>query len=206
MNTLKTHPCLAFQQFQQEHSHFLNDPIVHAFFQESKHLTLLLDALCSSSSYATTRLDESFQAFYTGVKLVHYLSKTIHWEAIHYDKTWRKRNEQFPLVLDQPITTDENQTLVSSYDKQDTSLFHTIFEWPTTALEEKIANETLYYAFDTLTDRQKEVLYFIYGKEETTRAISEKLAITQQGVSRIHQQALTKLRNQILKKEKGEIT
>ncbi|MCT1579060.1 sigma-70 family RNA polymerase sigma factor [Oceanobacillus kimchii] len=140
-------------------------------------------------------LDKSFQEYYTKVKMVNYLSKTIYWKSVDYDKKIKfskdralplideNGNEHSQLFEQQPIDSVENQ-VIESYNLP---------------LAEKIENQILKEAFENLTDRQKEVIQNVYGYEKNINETAYEMCISQQAVSKIHKNAIANLREKLLK-------
>ncbi|SDC60647.1 RNA polymerase sigma factor, sigma-70 family [Pelagirhabdus alkalitolerans] len=184
----------SLEKFSEENPKFYRSKLVRSFLKQYEHQAMFIDALCYPSEENRQKLDEAFRDFYTGVKIVSYLSKTIYWESVNFDKKQRYRNKISPLVLNDSSNLNEVNVLekIKSTDK---SIEEKIIEEKTLAIEEKIEDPKLKIAFLSLTMRQKEVLQSIYGNGENITDTAYQLDISQQAVSKIHKSALKRLKN-----------
>lgn len=197
--------CSSFQLFKEANTDFLKDPVIDSFLQDPWHYQLFIRSLCDSSQKIEKKLNEAFQKFYTKIKIVHYLSKTLYWEAVNYDKRERKQKNLFPLLVNDESARYENMNNVEKpfeINQKETIVRDLFIESFSKTLEEKIENPLLYEAYHQLTDRQQEILNFIYNKKLTFIETAQYLNISQQGVSRIHQQALKNLKKYMSGKKK----
>ena len=186
--------------FRQEVSNLtkskaLNNTLVKSFLKEGENLTIFNQFMKNPTKLNQNLLDKSFQEYYTKVKMVNYLSKTIYWKSVDYDKKIKfskdralplideNGNEHIQLFQHQSIDSVENQ-VIESYNLP---------------LVQKIENQMLKKAFENLTDRQKEVIQNIYGYEKNINETAYEMSISQQAVSKIHKNAIANLRDKLLK-------
>jgi len=146
-----------------------------------------------SSSYATTVKDLNDYMF--KVYLYGYIKKTIIFSAMQIKKKnsqVRKREEAILNVID-PNFNEERLNLIA-YDEVDFLEDLCRVEGETPKFDEISKNQGLIKAIDSLTDRQKEIIYrcIIIGESDTL--VASKLGITKQGVNKIKRTALKKMR------------
>lgn len=184
--------CLTFEKFKLQNERFLKDPIVNSFLENSTHYQLFMESLCKPSKDIEEKLNNAFQKFYTNIKVVNYLAKTVYWEAINYDKNRRKQMKHELLLVSDDNSSENNQ--IRKIEMPESNTFDFSISRSSKSLKESIENIDLYDAYIYLTERQKEILNYIYIHELTNIEIAQNLNISQQGVSRIHQQALKKMK------------
>ncbi|WP_160890324.1 sigma-70 family RNA polymerase sigma factor [Halobacillus litoralis] len=187
---------LLFLQFQKDHEKLIKNPLVKKFLEQEEHFNLLIQNLKDPSDENRNMLDSSFREYYTGVKVINYLSKTIHWGAVNFDKKQRREKNRFPLVMDGTVDDDES-SLVEGIPSSEPLVDIQVIENVHNSLENKIENERLKIAFSKLTERQKKVLEFVYGNNLTLTKTAHELGITQQGASKIQKKALERLRREM---------
>lgn len=146
-------------KFIEENRALLSNPLIESFLGNGEHLALLIQNLYNPNNQNEQALNEAFRDYYTGVKIINYISKTLYWEGINFDKQQRRKNIRYPLILDGTIT-DEGPINLES-DKK--SVEHQVIENEKSPIIERLENLTLKKAFLSLTKRQKEVLQSVYG-------------------------------------------
>src|SRR5699024_7636853 len=110
------------------------------------------------------RLDESFQNFYTKIRLTDYISKAI-WRYAKDFHAKRNRNRlHYLLILDQPLQVKEGKS-ETTYKDQLIAKNNKSEEQKIQTLLEEIENHELYYHLKTLTNRQLKILdlYYLHG-------------------------------------------
>lgn len=182
-------------KFSKKHSNSLNNPLIQSFLKDVGHFTLLVKSLYNPTRENKESLDQAFQEYYTGVKVINYLSKTLYWEAINFDKQMRAKNLRFPLVLDGTSNEEVSLPLIEMKEK---SVENLVIENQSLPLIDRLENPKLSRNFVKLTDRQKEVLQHIYGSAKSITETASELNITQQGVSKIHKSAIKRLRKDMI--------
>lgn len=179
-------------KFIEENRALLSNPLIESFLGNGEHLALLIQNLYNPNNQNEQALNEAFRDYYTGVKIINYISKTLYWEGINFDKQQRRKNIRYPLILDGTIT-DEGPINLES-DKK--SVEHQVIENEKSPIIERLENLTLKKAFLSLTKRQKEVLQSVYGDNQSLTETASCLNITQQGASKIHKLAIERLRKE----------
>jgi RNA polymerase sigma factor (sigma-70 family) len=184
----------AFRRFQHQHQLLFQNPLIRSFFKQSDHQKLLTNYLIQPDTAAWRALDDAFRDYYTGVKIVHYLSQTLHWKAVQFDKQLRREAERFLLTAGE----EEGR----SYP-EDTEAGEDLgwLENPSLPLTEKIGDPALLECWKKLTPRQQQVLHYRYSEGLSLTETGRILHITQQGASKIHQTALKQLKEGL--KQKG---
>ena len=111
------------------------------------------------STFNRERLDKSFKSFYQKVRLLSYFKKTLHYEAVRYDKKLRDHQEKYKLTLDMPLSnaSDEKEKILDnivgeSGDHEEEISYEKI--------ENYVSDVKLNFIIAQLTERQKEVFAF----------------------------------------------
>lgn len=169
------------------------NPLSNAFIKSEEGDELVRAYLSKPSKENLDRLNEAFKAHYLKIKTFSYFSKTIGFEAKHFDKKRRKIADRFLLILDAPIDGEESMTMkdVIVDPIQNTS------DIPSETWEDNITNEDIRNAIKDLTERQKEVIKYSFFQDMKDREIANKLGISQQAVSKTRRAALEKLRREL---------
>ncbi|WP_232713360.1 sigma-70 family RNA polymerase sigma factor [Bacillus xiapuensis] len=136
------------------------------------------------------QLDTRFKSFYFKVKTISYLSKLIHFEAIHFDQKIRQNHERFSLILDKNVEGSEIRLidLIEDNSQEELSM---------NQLEDYITDEKVYSAVSSLTNKQKRILYLMFVKDKKEKEISSILGISQQAVSKQKKAAIKKIRERL---------
>jgi RNA polymerase sigma factor (sigma-70 family) len=166
--------------------------LFNAFIRSEKGEQLLKMYLSQPSNENLERLDEAFKIYYLKIKTFSYFSKTISFEAKHFDKKRRKIADRFLVILDSPIDEEENITMkdmIADYSQYVSNI--SLENW-----EDNITNEVIRNSIKVLTKRQKEVIKYSFFQNMRDKEIADKLGISQQAVSKTKKLALNKLRRQ----------
>lgn len=181
------------KKFQEKHRELFKNPLIRSFFKHSEHQHLLLNYLTQPGPASWKALDDAFRDYYTGVKIIHYLSQTLHWKAVQFDKQLRREAERFPLTAG---GEDERGFPEDTETRKEMKWL----EEPHLPLAEKIGDPGLLECWRKLTLRQKQVLHYHYSEGLSLTDTGRVLQITQQGASKIHQTALRQLKHCLQKK------
>ncbi|MCA0972381.1 sigma-70 family RNA polymerase sigma factor [Halobacillus litoralis] len=154
-------------EYQEAIEQYLNDPV------EENRLVL----------------DECFKDFYFGVRFTSYVSTSLYFQSVNFDKRSRRFEERNALTLDQPVGDEEGVTLKDQIieGEEDTKR---------EPLEASIENQRLLDAFLSLTVQQRKILNLAYVEQYTDTEIAASLGVSQQSVSKSHKRALDKLKEQ----------
>ncbi len=190
----------SLETFQKRHPRFFQQPVVQSFVRNEKHRELVRQAICFPTKQNMRLVDEAFQAFYSNVRVLSYLAKAVHSKAIDFDKAAQKHANREMLTLDQPLRAKENEEGATHKD---------MLYQPSPDMTNRMACETmgnyiedppLYQAIQSLTTKQQEILTYKYVRQWSSKEIAELFGDSPQNVSKLHQKALQRLKNQ-LKKE-----
>lgn len=136
------------------------------------------------------RLEEAFIAHTKEFLAISYLKKVIYFESRRFDKKRRELENKQLVILNAP--TENNLTLLDMLvDENSESYFNLTLE---TCLEEVITDSLLIKAVRSLSERQKEILYYRYVLDYSDTMIAKKYNISQQSITKSHRKALQKLK------------
>jgi RNA polymerase sigma factor (sigma-70 family) len=174
----------------------LKNPLIRSFLENKEHAELLTTAICYPTKENNSKLDQIFKKFYFQLRFTTYISNTLYFNAINFDKSNRKTNHRFPLTVDQPIEKEETTNKENIEDDSATITLEKIVR--SSNIDDYIETIALVQALKLLTPKQKQVisLAYIYGLSDTNIAIN--LGCSQQAVSKLHKKALIKLRSHLL--------
>ncbi len=176
------------------HEQIATNTVFLRFLEEDHHTNVFVVSLIDKSSWSD-KLDQLFREFYFEYRFISFISQTLYYEAIHYDKKIRKEKvrEQTVLYESSESTEDYNLTLLDKIEsKQEIEP-----EIYTDSFAGHIENVNLYQAFKGLTERQQTILYEAYVRDMKDVEISKKLNISQQSVSKTRKVALLSLRKML---------
>jgi RNA polymerase sigma factor (sigma-70 family) len=167
---------------------------VESFMTQPEHQELLKEFLTSPSPSAEDCLNEAFKAHYFGIRFTSYVSSSLYFHSVNFNKKIRLHRGRQLLTLDQPLGGDEDGSFKDMIpDSGET------FTLPEQSLEDAISDDALLAAFRRLTDRQREILDLAYMKGMNDTEIAASLGVSQQAVSKSHRNALARLREQLQK-------
>ncbi|WP_371069684.1 sigma-70 family RNA polymerase sigma factor [Sediminibacillus sp. JSM 1682029] len=193
-------PCTSeVKKYIDEHQEFLNNTIVSTFLKDQDNYQLFVQTICYPSQANTKKLDDKFRAYYFNIRLTTFLSNTLHFNAINYDKKYKNVKMRNQLILDSPLTDDSEYTLKDVIeDKQQVSNLEAMFSnGRDYSLEDLVVDERLYQAIANLTENQKKILNLAYVHELSDTEIATVMKKTQQAVSKSHKKALKRLRRSL---------
>ncbi|GAA0504399.1 hypothetical protein GCM10008986_34920 [Salinibacillus aidingensis] len=127
-----------------------------------------------------------------------YLITLIRYQSIDYDKKRRKLSERFPLIVDKPLCDEEDGETVGSLLTMEHPDFEELFvKHNAQDLKDFVTSSALYNAIDTLTEKQRSVLKHFYVDNLSNKEIAHLYNESPQNISKLHQQALKKLRKHL---------
>ncbi|MCM3598157.1 sigma-70 family RNA polymerase sigma factor [Metabacillus idriensis] len=190
-----------FQSFYLEYEIALSNPIIKSFLSNENYYQIFISAICFPSQENINRLDNSFQIFFTEIRLIYYISKHLSYFARHYNSKISKNSNFFLLILDQPFKNNDSNE-VTYKDLIDESC-DVVLESITAKnrLLDYFQSPILYGAFNQLTNRQINILEFYYINGYTHTEIATILDISQQAVSKTLRRALQKLKDYCQREE-----
>lgn len=174
----------------------LNNKIITHFFGNPKHVELYVQYLKHPSEHTRAELAKSFRAFFFSVRFTSYLSSLIRYGSIDFHRAYRKRIKRNPLIFDTLLQEDSSLTLGEFLlnERKDPSPQKTK---DVAHFQSMISNPELFYAFQALTEKQKNIITRSYGMEQSDTEIASSMSISQQAVTKTRHAALTKLRRQL---------
>ncbi|SDK27976.1 sigma-70 family RNA polymerase sigma factor [Sediminibacillus albus] len=193
-------PCESeVKKFIEKHQEFINNNIVSSFLKEKENYHLFVQTICYPTHLNVKKLDEKFRAYYFKIRLTTFLSNTLHFNAINYDKKYKNFKMRNQLILDSPLSDDSEYTLKDLIEdkQQDYKLDEELLEGKDYSIENLVVDEKLYEAIQSLTDNQKQILNLAYVHELTDTEIAKVLDKSQQAVSKSHKKALEQLKNSL---------
>ena len=168
----------------------LNSSIFKSFILIKKNKEIYKMFKNDPTLFNKEKLDAAFTAYTKELLAISYLKKVIYFESRRFDKKRRELENKQPLILNAPI--ENNLTLLDILaDKNSESYFELTVE---ASLEEAITNSLLIKAVRSLSERQKEILYYRYVLDYSDTMIAKKYNISQQSITKSHRKALQKLK------------
>jgi len=168
----------------------LNSSIFESFIVIKKNKEIYRLFKNEPTLFNKEKLEVAFTAHTKEFLAINYLKKVIYFESRRFDKKRRELENKQPLILNAPI--ENNLTLLDMLaDKNSESYFELILE---ASLEEAITDSLLIKAVRSLSERQKEILYYRYVLDYNDKMIAKKYNISQQAITKSHKKALQKLK------------
>ncbi|SDL96478.1 sigma factor-like helix-turn-helix DNA-binding protein [Sediminibacillus halophilus] len=184
------------EEFFERYHAFARQPVVKSFFLNEENKQLLEKALVEKTEESQRRLDEKFRDFYRRAKMTKYFSNLIYFNSINFDKRTRTYYEKYLTILNQPLSdkeTDSEDEWMDILSKETTDPVEEIVK-DSEKLEDHIQDEKLYDAIQQLSKLQKEVLALIYVDQLKIKEVAAVRKTSSQNISKIHRQAITKLK------------
>ncbi|BBP87974.1 RNA polymerase sigma factor SigO [Bacillus safensis] len=156
----------------------IDHPLIQQFLSNPKNEQLLRQVMEEPNEENAKKLDSEFKQFYQKIRIIKYISTMIRIFSVDFDKRVKKKQQRFPLILDHPDTQEVKDPVQT--DTYEAVLFNQ------QDLGEHLQDQTLYKAYQQLTDKQKMVLTQIYVEGQTMKEIADQLGETRQNISNIH--------------------
>ena len=139
------------------------------------------------------RLDRFFKEFYFDIRFTSYISSTIYFNAINFDKRQRMQNSRHCLTLDATIPEGNGISFAEMLcdAESSTSLDAVLMD---ASLPDQVASTDLFAALQTLTTKQLQILELSYVNGLNDTEIGIALSKSQQTVSKTRKRALKSLR------------
>lgn len=183
------------KEYQSQHPHFCNHYLFKSFIQKPENKKILIKTILNPNKENKKKLDEAFKRHHFRLKFLSYLSKTLYFNSIQFDKKKREENKRNLLILDAPISDKDNSLLIDQIASNEPEIENTLLT--NSSLEEHLSNQKLLQCFKNLTQYQKEILTLYYVNSYTDTQIAKMQNKTQQTISKTRKKALLKLRRQI---------
>lgn len=168
-----------WETFREKNHSFLRTRLIREFLEDSVHQQLLKQALNEETAWAYKAVDLSFKRFYQDVIRRSYMLKTLHWDAVRYDRYHRRRQQRTPLS-DQEEMFEEAGNFSSRVEEQ--------------SLEEELHHYSIWLGFRSLTPYQQWIFSKKYSSGWKDTDIASHLQISRQAVSNAHRKGLKTLR------------
>ncbi|CAM4186764.1 hypothetical protein BAMA_24435 [Bacillus manliponensis] len=203
MNCRNTQEDCCLEDFMKENEEFLNNTIVKSFLENEENQLLLLDAICNQNKHTREQLDLEFKKFYFQIRFTAFISNTIYFNAINYDKKYRKMSIRHPLTVDQPLADERDSSFKDLIvDKNAEVKVEELLG--SVHLEDYIVNPLLHAAISELSAKQKQVLNLAYVNGLTDTEISKYVGKSQQAISKLHKKGLENIYKYIESKGGGK--
>jgi RNA polymerase sigma factor (sigma-70 family) len=183
--------CRLLKSYLKKHNVNVKNPIIVGFLDNQDNRINLLNYIKNNTPENRTLVDEAFKRYYFKAKFTNYLSQTIYFNAINYDKRHRLNSKRNQLILDKPLGDSETETILNNVDPSIPPIELNINDSP--RIEDHISDCNLYEAINKLTNNQKQILSlsYVYGYNDSE--IAKILNKSQQAVSKSHKRSLEQL-------------
>ncbi|MGG4165980.1 sigma-70 family RNA polymerase sigma factor [Rossellomorea vietnamensis] len=184
-------------EFYRHYPHLKYNKAVDSFISQTENRKLVKDFLRHPTASKEDHLNEAFKAYYFDIRFTSYVSSSLYYHSVNFDKHIRKYSERHPLTLDNQVGEDGGSYVDLVPDPASDITPFTMYS----TLMECLENEELLQAYKTLTNKQKQILDLAYVQELSNTEIARMLGVSQQAVSKTHRKALRRLKSIL---EKGE--
>ena len=178
------------RKFEEENQEFLHNEVVISFLKIPINKNIYMDTISNPTQENMNELDRLFKQFYFKIRFISHISSTLKFNSINYDKKWKLVQSRFILTLDSSINSNEGEGVFVDLiaDEQSENLFNeTVLN---NSLEEHVTCPLLYNALNSLTKKQKEIIYLAYIEGLNDTEIGQRLNKSQQAISKTHKKAL----------------
>lgn len=186
--------------YLKNNKEFFEEPIIKRFFANSSHIHLLKKVIENKDTKANKELNERFTIFFLYYRLINYVGTLSRNYSIDFDKKVNTQNNRYLLNLDAPVH-NTGITILDLTKSNDTSVSEQVIE-KSQKLSEKIGDKSLYKAFHTLSNKQKEILELTFIYDLTQKEIASYFGNSPQNISKMKKKAITNLQREI--KKEGE--
>lgn len=192
------------ERFREENKEFLENKITQSFLKDEKNQRLLLEAICNPTKENKEKLDIEFKKFYFSIRFTAFISSSLYFNAINFDKRYRKMSERYILTVDKPLGDEEDTSFKDIIaDSQAEIQIENIIQ--SDDITDYIEDPVLYEAILTLSDKQREVINLAYVKGLSDTEIGKMLNKSQQAISKMRNRALKKICNFIKEERRKEL-
>jgi RNA polymerase sigma factor (sigma-70 family) len=176
-------------EFTKENQEFMNNIIVKSFLEKEENMNLFIASICSTGSKNKEKLDAEFKQFYFNIRFTSFVSNTLYFNAVNYDKRYKKISKRHPLTVDKPLADEENSSFKDHIP--DTSAEIKVDDLLCSSnIEDYVVDPILHAALKTISPKQKEVIDLVYVKGCSDTEIAKRLGKSQQAISKLHKKAL----------------
>ncbi|MEO4052897.1 sigma-70 family RNA polymerase sigma factor [Solibacillus sp. CAU 1738] len=184
-----------YNEYKEKNKDFFNNKVILSFLKSPQNEKLLMKYICEPNRKNKKIIDETFRRFYFNIRFVSFVSSTLHFNAINYDKKVNKYTRANMLTIDSSEGYDQKFSFKDLIE--DTSALEVLENSIYKEIKDYITEPQLYYAVTKLTNKQRQIidLCYVYGLNDTE--ISQLLNKTQQSISKTHKKALEKLKSNL---------
>lgn len=125
-----------------------------------------------------------------------YIKKTITYKAIKIKTKYKKVYDSEKLILNQSNDNEEEKINLIVDKNNDIEEFR--FTGSYNDLEDIFSNKKILDSFNSLTEKQKQILYELYINNMTEREIAQKLNSSFQNINKIKKAALKNINKSLL--------
>ncbi|ARP44629.1 RNA polymerase sigma factor SigB (plasmid) [Geobacillus thermodenitrificans] len=159
---------------------------------------------CNPTKENKEKLDIEFKKFYFSIRFTAFISSSLYFNAINFDKRYRKMLERYILTVDKPLGDEEDTSFKDIIaDSQAEIQIENIIQ--SDDITDYIEDPVLYEAILTLSDKQREVINLAYVKGLSDTEIGKMLNKSQQAISKMRNRALKKICNFIKEERRKEL-
>ena len=190
------------ENYLDKNERHLQNPIIKSFLNIPENMDLLKEVINKPTDLLKKKLDDTFREFFFKIRFTTYLSQTIYFNAINYDKKIKLFSDRNISILDRPLKGNQNGTLIDLLGSEEWKEGQEV--WIASSnIGDHLSSQTLFNGLQLLTENQRQLLSlaYIYGLKDSE--ISTYLNKSQQAVSRSHKNALLKLREFIETNREG---
>ena len=179
-------------EFKKESIHKKNQ-LLASFLDNPKYFDAYRLAMEDPTTENLQTLDRFFKEFYFDIRFTSYISSTIYFNAINFDKRQRMQNSRHSLTLDASIPEGNGSSFAEMLNDPETSISLDMVLMDE-SLPDQVTSSDLFAALQTLTPKQLQILELSYVNGLNDTEIGLALAKSQQTVSKTRKRALKALR------------
>lgn len=179
--------------FTNQEKEKLKEPIVSNFLKDNDNYQKFKAFIESPNHETKNALDSAFKSYYKKIKVITYIDKLIHYFSMDLDKKRNKHHVNHQLILDKPIGENGSMTMKDNITTNQSSILNTC-RFP---LEELLEDLHLYEAWQSLSDKQKEILTLKYQYDLKDVEVANIVSVSKQVISYNHNKALKILRRSV---------
>ncbi|CAI9395837.1 sigma factor-like helix-turn-helix DNA-binding protein [Niallia sp. Sow4_A1] len=181
----------AFTAFLQDNKSLLSNPIVKSFLEKKINLLLLKKAIEFPTKENKEKLDEAFKKHFFTIRFTAYITSSMEYSTINFNKNLTMYQKRFPLILAEREAGGEKD--ITLYDKEAEIERMVEKEVLRASVEEYIADKMIYSAILSLTTSQRDILTYAYLYKLTDTEIARTIGTSQQYVSKTRKVALQRI-------------
>lgn len=177
-------------------STLFRDKLIKNFITDIDNKKILEEAFEYQTSESFKILDRVFKQYYFNVRITSYISTTIYYSAMNFDKKERNESKRTQLILDSPINDASNNYLITRKDllRDDSQDLLKLIKTDYMNINNFIESPHVIEAIETLTEKQKQILYLVFVEKFTHTEIAEILGVSQQAISKNQAKAINLIR------------